>query len=1540
MSQSKHSRTAILMVAALCVIALSAWSQSVKDLVTRMPAQNPAEQKEICAQIVKLGAGAVKEICAQLVPLGTGDDTKARYALSALANYVSGAEGQAGRKMVAETLLEALAAAGDANVKDYLMFQLRMAGKEEAVAPLAKYLKDEKLCDPAVRALLTIRGEAAAREIASALPSSQGRNRIALIHALGDLRYEAAEPEIAKSLTSNDRETRLAALYALANMGTPSAGIALAQAVQSAAPYEKSQAASFYLLYAGRLAEKGKRDEGEKICRELMKSRTDPKDAAVQCAAFSELVKMLGDRALPEIAAAIDSPNAQLRGRALELAVSIPGVEVTNKLIAMMEQAAGDKRVAMLSLLARRGDKTALPAIVKNLIDKEKSVRLTAIASAAKLDGNQAASSLIASMRADQPDEIQAIQQALMRIPGEAVLGVIAQSLRSVPEAARMALIDVLAERRDKAHVKELMEQASAKEAPIRLAALKALGKTATEQDIPGLIALALAANDKAEVAAAQKAIGAAAAQDADKDKGSAPILDALGKQSGEKRARLLRTLSAVGGAKALAAVVADTSSADAAVKDAAIRTLADWPEIAAAPELIKIGATAADQAHKVLAVRGYIRLVTDSEEPAAKKVAMYKEALTQIKRPEEKRLILSALGEIKMIPSLQLAASYLDDADLKNEASMAVITIALPADKKAGLKGNEVVAALTKAAEITSNQGLKQKAKDYLRTLTGAPASSSSPSSSSVNEGGTNLALNKPVKTNVKSQGNRKPDLIVDGKISNESAWFGANWPCWLQVDLGSAQKVARARVYFFVGENRYYQYKIEVSMDGQTWKTATDASAITTPSNENGFSHSFDSVDARYVRLNVLKNSSNEAVHVREFQVFGPAGSAASATGSESVEVAQAAPAAPVETVPAVTPVGASKIEGPIAAKYEGELNAPPAGFTAQYNGKDLTGWKGLLFGPNDNPAKRQALKPDALEKEQQKADDDMRKHWSITTDGLLLFDGKGHSLATARNDYGDFEMMVDWKIQPRGDSGVYLRGSPQVQIWDPVQHKIGSGGLYNNQKNPKDALKIADKPTGEWNHFQFKMVGERVTVYLNGELVVDDTVIENYWDRSRKIFPREQIELQCHGNPVYFRNVFIREIPRTAEFDAKLKKEFETVIIPTAKPAAPKPAAPKLPTTTSSSTDTPVSSASSVSPSVSVAVELNLAKGRAVKTSVKQQANHAPESAVDGNIGNDTGWWGAAWPCWWQVDLGQAQKIDAVHINFFSDGSRYYSYKVDVSTDEQEWKTVADKSAIATPAMPQGDRLTFPAVEARYVRVNILKNSANEAVHLNEVMVYAAGTAPAPPKTLEEEIASRPPRIKPQPDAEGFIPLFNGKDLDGWVGAVKGYEVKDGAIVCIPSKGGNLYTEDEYSDFDLKFDVQITSGGNNGVGLRAPLQGDAAYGGMEIQVLDDSSPKYKSLNPYQYHGSVYGVLPCKRGFQKPLGEWNQEEIILKGTKIKIILNGETITEGDLKEASTPEPPDHKKHPGLLREKGRIGFLGHGSAEAFRNIRIKELK
>ena len=199
------------------------------------------------------------------------------------------------------------------------------------------------------------------------------------------------------------------------------------------------------------------------------------------------------------------------------------------------------------------------------------------------------------------------------------------------------------------------------------------------------------------------------------------------------------------------------------------------------------------------------------------------------------------------------------------------------------------------------------------------------------------------------------------------------------------------------------------------------------------------------------------------------------------------------------------------------------PPPGFRALFNGHDLAGWQGLVELPT---RQKLAGDPVKLAEVQKQANERVLPHWTVD-DGVLRYDGKGNSLQTDR-DYKDFELWVEYKIGPHGDSGIYLRGTPQVQIWDPTDHPEGSGALYNNAKNPRVPLKRADRPVGEWNALRILMRGEKVTVHLNGELGVEDTTMENYWDRAKPIAEAGPVELQHHGNTLEFRNIFLKELP----------------------------------------------------------------------------------------------------------------------------------------------------------------------------------------------------------------------------------------------------------------------------------------------------------------------------------------------------------------------------------------------------------------------------
>ncbi len=428
--------------------------------------------------------------------------------------------------------------------------------------------------------------------------------------------------------------------------------------------------------------------------------------------------------------------------------------------------------------------------------------------------------------------------------------------------------------------------------------------------------------------------------------------------------------------------------------------------------------------------------------------------------------------------------------------------------------------------------------------------------------------------------------------------------------------------------------------------------------------------------------------------------------------------------------------------AAEARQENNQPPAGFTALFNGKDLSGWRGM---ETIDPRAYRDLEETARQARDAANDADMRQHWRAEN-GEIVNDGHGVFLSTDA-DFRDYELWIDYKTVPQADSGIYLKGTPQVQIWDSTKEggkweigaDKGSGGLWNNTPGTpgRDPLVLADKPFGEWNRFHIIQVGDRTSIWLNGQMVVDRASLENYWDKNnpefkdapRPIVAAGPIQLQTHGGEIRWRNIFVREVPA-------------------------------------------------------------------------EEANR--------------------------------------------------------------WLAAAD------------DR---------------------------------------------------------------FEPLLAENDFAGWAGPTENYEIAGGVVKCKPGHGGTIYTEREFADFVVRLEFKLPPAGNNGLAIRFPGEGDTAYQGMcELQVLDNEHESYAKLDPRQYHGSAYGMVAAHRGYLRPTGEWNYQEVTVRGSKIRVELNGTTILDADL--AGVTEYMADSPHPGKERPRGHFGFAGHGDPVEFRNVRILELK
>lgn len=688
-------------------------------IVANLPADTVDAGRQAAADLVKLGPDAVRDVVRMVVPQGTGDDAKARTALNGLAYHVTRPGAETERAMVAGVLVESLPAAATAEVKAFLVSLLQMVGKEESVPALAKLLGDADLADPAARALVRINTPGVVPALVQALPTAKGPARGTILVALTELRARPAVPALLPLASDEDATIRRLALDALAAIGDPAAADVLAKATQAGGSFDKSHAKARYLRFAGRLAEGGDKAKCAAICREVIRTNTDARENHIVCEALATLADALAAESLPDLTAAMDSPNRQLRVAAMRLAQAMPGEAVTAALLAKLKQAAPVAQADLLDALSRRGDKVALPAVVEAIRSPEKAVRLAAVEAAGRFTGPEVVAALVAVVQMDQADEVKAAQDVLARIPGDAVLAAVATAAAKAPPApARIALLQVLADRRATAHADVVLAAAEDKDAGVRAAAIKALGDVADSKALPRLIELLLKAPEGPEQAEASKSVIRVAERNPDAATRADPILAALAKAGANERAVLLRTLPALGSSKALDAVVADTKSEDMTIQGAAVRALADWRSAdGAAPPLLNLARTLTQTTHQTIALRGYVRVVgLPSGRPAAQTVRMYEDALAAAKRPDEKRLVLGGLSAVRAVESLKVVATLLDDKDLGKEAAAAAVRIVLP--QKEGqkpLQGAEVADILRKAAGVTKDDKVRKQIEDHL---------------------------------------------------------------------------------------------------------------------------------------------------------------------------------------------------------------------------------------------------------------------------------------------------------------------------------------------------------------------------------------------------------------------------------------------------------------------------------------------------------------------------------------------------------------------------------------------------------------------------------------------------------------------------------------------------------------------------------------------------------------------------------------------------------------------------------------------------------
>ncbi len=1130
----KKLNNILISVLALMLIGFAAQAQDVRllstkvaDILAQMPARDLVQRDKVVQSIIELREPGIAEITKLLVPAGTGDDTNARFAISALSLVLGEGNHEADRKMVSLALLSAVENATDKGVKSFFMYNLKFFAKEEAVELIAKYLADDYLVEPAAAVLVNMKNHSAMHALKIALPEMKGKSQMIVVKGLGDYGAFCADSSIRSLAATKDPDLKKVVLYALSQIGAKeSAEVMVNAAKQAGFAYEPTEATRSLVRYAGNLAANGEIAPARRISNMLVKECKDAGNSSYGLAGLSVLVENFGFEVIDLLLTGVDNPDKKYREAVLNQALSIKDIAAVRKWMEKAKTANPETAAAIIVMLGKMGNPVVVPVLYEMNGKEDSGIRSAALASLVAIEGKSALPVIFRNMKTATGPELELCGNLLNTLVGSNEINIVAASIDAVPSTAKVVLINLLAARKATSQSALIRDYLFGPDSAARSAAYRALPNVTKPGDEVVLITI-LENTPAPKVSFVQDALVVAVSGIENQFERTRVILAAYSTKKA-LREKLLGVIPRVGGDGALKLISTEFNTQKGTAKDQAFTALTKWKDYRVCNQLFAIAA-AGPEKYKADAFAAYVNKISKSRINADQKLLLLRKVMDLAKTPDQKKMVIQGLEGNRTFLTLLYIAKYLDDKDVQNNAARVAMGIALPpSGTKDGMYGEKVKEILTKCIAVISGEE-SDYAKENMR-----------------------------------------------------------NWLAAMPKD----------------------------------------------------------------------------------------------------------------------------------------------AGFVPMFNGKDLSGWQGLV----ENPVARAKMTKEELAQKQKAVDATIGESWAVK-DGMIVFNGKGNNLCSVK-DYGDFEMWVDWRITKSGDSGIYLRGSPQVQIWDTSRidagAQVGSGGLYNNQKNPSKPTQVADNPVNDWNTFYIKMVGERVTVILNGITVVDNVILENYWDRNIPIFPAGAIELQAHGTDLGFRDIYVREI----------KSE---------------------------------------------------------------------------------------------------------------------SYNLTVS--EQ---------------------------------------------------------------------------------AEGFTSLFNGKNLDGWVGNKTDYTVDNSEISVAPTGGGgsgNLFTEKEYADFALRFEYQLTPGANNGIGIRAPLEGDAAYVGMEIQVLDNTAPIYANLQKYQYHGSVYGVIPARREFAKPLGEWNEEEIWIQGTRIKVTLNGTVIVDGDIAEASKNGTLDHNQHPGLKNAKGHIGFLGHGSVLRFRNVRIKVL-
>lgn len=560
----------------------------IADLLAKTPAEEAKQLKTNAESVANLGEGGIVELVNGLN--AGGDDTRLHYAINGFTYYATQTGNENWRSLATKAYGQALAKLTNKEAQLYIITQLEHVGKDDAIAYVEPFLKDDRLSDAAARALATINTDASNKSLLQALSTANGSAQTSIVQALGDTKYAPAVQAITGLASADNPKLTKVALYALSSIGDPSSAKTLADAAAKANyTYDNTDATGSYLKYLNNLTRKGSATVVEKAAKQLLKKSTADNQVQTRIAALKLLSGIQGENNTKLLTDAMKDKNAQYREGALKFAQSNLNASSTAQWLKIFNKSDATVKSEIIRMFGSNNVTAALPVVLQSLQSKDAVVKLAAIAAAGKIGQQEALPALISVLKSADANEATAVKSALLSMKGDSVTARVGDALSDASPAGKSAALDVLGEKRDNKRLKEIIDLMNSSELQISKSARSALKQIGSTRLVFQLNPLLLKATNAQDVTDIQDAMISGILGLSKPEQQTKLALDQLKRAPADKKYLYYRILSGVGGKEGLGVIADAFTGGDAAAKKAVVSALADWKGGLATNELYKI---------------------------------------------------------------------------------------------------------------------------------------------------------------------------------------------------------------------------------------------------------------------------------------------------------------------------------------------------------------------------------------------------------------------------------------------------------------------------------------------------------------------------------------------------------------------------------------------------------------------------------------------------------------------------------------------------------------------------------------------------------------------------------------------------------------------------------------------------------------------------------------------------------------------------------------------------------------------------------------